>query len=156
MPNYENTIIYKIVCRDTNIKNFYIGHTTNFTRRKCMHKKATTNQNRRDYNRILYETIRNNGGFENWQMVEIKKICCNDKREAEKHEREAIEELKPDLNITCPIRKSEGKINYILKHSKKYKECEAIRDEEEARQNEEKMKILKQFFREVLENATET
>jgi hypothetical protein len=27
--DYSNTIIYKIFCKDTNIKEAYIGHTTN-------------------------------------------------------------------------------------------------------------------------------
>jgi len=32
--DYSNTIIYKIVCRDLNIKECYVGHTTNFTKQK--------------------------------------------------------------------------------------------------------------------------
>jgi hypothetical protein len=32
--NYENTIIYKIVCNNLNINDCYVGHTTDFTRRK--------------------------------------------------------------------------------------------------------------------------
>ena len=37
--NYENAIIYKIVCNDLNIKDLYVGHTTDFIRRKYDHKK---------------------------------------------------------------------------------------------------------------------
>ena len=32
--NYQNTIIYKIRCKDLNIKDVYVGHTTNFIQRK--------------------------------------------------------------------------------------------------------------------------
>ena len=33
--NYSSTIIYKIVCKDLNVKDIYIGHTTNFIKRKA-------------------------------------------------------------------------------------------------------------------------
>ena len=29
--------IYEIVCKDSNVKNIYIGHTTNFTNRRSNH-----------------------------------------------------------------------------------------------------------------------
>ena len=32
--DYSNTYFYKIVCKDTNDLSMYIGHTTNFTKRK--------------------------------------------------------------------------------------------------------------------------
>jgi predicted GIY-YIG superfamily endonuclease len=38
MPNYQNTIIYKIICLDTDVKEFYVGHTTNKKRREKDHK----------------------------------------------------------------------------------------------------------------------
>ena len=31
--DYSKTIIYKIICCDLNIKDCYVGHTTDFTRR---------------------------------------------------------------------------------------------------------------------------
>jgi hypothetical protein len=34
MPNYQNTVIYKIVCNDLSIKDLYVRHTTNFRKRK--------------------------------------------------------------------------------------------------------------------------
>ena len=38
MVNYENSVIYKIVCRDLSIKNNYIGSTTDFRKIKINHK----------------------------------------------------------------------------------------------------------------------
>ncbi len=35
--DYSNTIIYKICCKDENIKDIYIGHTTNFDVRLIAH-----------------------------------------------------------------------------------------------------------------------
>ena len=37
--DYSNTYFYKIVCKDLNVTDCYVGHTLNFTKRKCTHKK---------------------------------------------------------------------------------------------------------------------
>jgi predicted GIY-YIG superfamily endonuclease len=36
--DYANTLIYKIVCNDLNVTECYVGHTTDFTRRKSNHR----------------------------------------------------------------------------------------------------------------------
>ena len=41
--NYQNTIIYKIVCNDLNVKDVYVGNTTDFTKRKWSHKSDCYN-----------------------------------------------------------------------------------------------------------------
>ena len=57
--DYSNTVIYKIYCKDENIKDVYVGHTINFTQRKYSHVKACNNLN----NSVrIYKTIRVNGG----------------------------------------------------------------------------------------------
>lgn len=33
--NYSNTHFYKIVCKNADIKDCYVGHTTDFKRRKA-------------------------------------------------------------------------------------------------------------------------
>ena len=43
--DYSKTIIYKIVCNDTNITDCYVGHTTDITRRKAHHKCSCNNPN---------------------------------------------------------------------------------------------------------------
>ena len=35
--DYSNTIFYKISCKDENIKELYIGHTTNYCSMKGMY-----------------------------------------------------------------------------------------------------------------------
>ena len=42
--NYENTHFYKLCCKDLNIKECYIGHTTDFIRRKAGHKYNCNNE----------------------------------------------------------------------------------------------------------------
>ena len=82
--DYSNTIIYKIVCKDLNIKDLYVGHTTDFKRRKSEHKGNTTNSKGVPYKLKLYEKMRANGGWDNWDMIEIEKFSCIDGNEAKK------------------------------------------------------------------------
>ena len=69
--DYSKTIIYKIVCNDLNVRDKYVGSTTNFTNRKSNHKKCCSNETSRDYNYKVYQMIRLNGGWDNWNMIEI-------------------------------------------------------------------------------------
>ena len=102
--DYSKTIIYKIVCKDVNIKDLYVGHTTNFIKRKHRHKHCCTNQQSTKYNYYVYKFIRENGNWDNWDMIEIEKYNCNDKLEACKRERHWFEELKASLNKQIPSR----------------------------------------------------
>ena len=96
--DYNNTIIYKLVCRNLAIKNCYVGHTTNFTNRKRLHKSGCKT---RQY--YLYQFIQDNGGWDNWDMIEIEKYPCKDVYEASARERHWIEELNAVLNTYSPI-----------------------------------------------------
>ena len=101
--DYSKTLIYKIVCKDTNINDMYIGHTTNWVNRKSLHKMTSINNKYKGYNQFKYEFIRNNGNWENWNMILIEKYPCDNQLEAEKRERYWIDELKPTLNKVRPI-----------------------------------------------------
>ena len=99
--DYSNTIIYKIICKDPNVKDIYVGHTTNFVQRKYHHKYSSYKDNCK-----LYQVIRNNGGWKNWTM-EIVDFCkCNDQYEARKKEQEYFILLNATLNSNEPISKS--------------------------------------------------
>jgi len=96
--DYSNTIIYKICCKDESITDVYVGHTTNFIQRKYAHKIASNNLN----NTLkIYNVIRLNGGWENWDMVEIAKYSCKDSIEARIKEQEHYNIMKACLN-SCP------------------------------------------------------
>ena len=94
--DYSNTIIYKIYCKDENVKNIYVGHTTDFEVRKNSHKNSSKYSNLK-----IYKTIRENGGWDNWDMIEIAKYICKDKCEARIKEQQHYEILCADLN-SCP------------------------------------------------------
>jgi hypothetical protein len=97
--DYSNTIIYKICCKDDTIKDLYIGHTTNFIQRKYLHKHSCNNL---DNTLKIYNVIRCNEGWENWDMVEIAKYSCKDSTEARIKEQEHYDQLKASLNSRPP------------------------------------------------------
>jgi hypothetical protein len=98
--DYSNTIIYKIYCKDKLITDIYVGHTTNFIQRKYSHKICcNSNSNKLK----IYEVIRDNGGWENWEMEEIEKFNCSGSLEARQKEQEYYELLNPTLNSVPPF-----------------------------------------------------
>jgi hypothetical protein len=96
--DYSSTIIYKITCRDPLIKDLYVGHTTNFVQRKHAHKQSCMNEKCVNYKCKLYETIRNNGNWENWKMEIINFFDCKNQYEARKKEQEYFISLNATLN----------------------------------------------------------
>lgn len=100
MPkDYSNTIIYKICCKDKNIKDIYVGHTTNFDVRLVYHKQGSKSITEKSCK--LYKFINQNGGWENWDMIELEKFSCNNLTEARIKEQEYYVKLNPSLN-SCP------------------------------------------------------
>jgi len=69
--DYSKIVIYKIVCNDLNIKDVYVGSTTDFRKRKNAHKTHCCNVDSRDYNLKVYTIIRANGGWCDWTMIKI-------------------------------------------------------------------------------------
>jgi len=119
--NYEKTIMYKIVCDDLTIKDCYVGHTTNMTKRKYKHKTACNNEKNKAHNRKIYKIIRQNGGWSNWSMLLIETFPCKDKHEACKREREIFEELDAKMNMVKPYRTQEEIKLYYQDHKEDYK-----------------------------------
>lgn len=104
MPDYSKCLIYKLCCKDPTIKDIYVGSTCNKNRRKNQHKNACNNPNDHNYNYYVYQFIRENGGFENFDLIMIEEYPCDNKLQKETRERYYIELLKPTLNKTIPTR----------------------------------------------------
>jgi hypothetical protein len=88
MIDYNKTIIYKIVHKENVDSEVYIGHTTDFRKRKNQHKTTcnnnTGNNNHSHYK--VYEYIRNNGGWDAFIMNEVEIYPCSCKNEARQRE----------------------------------------------------------------------
>ena len=93
----SNTHFCKIVCKDLQIGKCYVGPTTNFTKRKNTHKNNCNNMSNKNSNAYLYQFMRENGGFNNFEMVLLETLDCNSRLEALRKERQYIEELNATL-----------------------------------------------------------
>ena len=139
MVNYQNGMIYKLVCNDPDIIDIYIGSTVCFKERKRCHKKACNNPNSKKYNYKVYNFIRDNSGWDNWDMVLVATAPCNSKLELRKIERKYYEKLNPTLNMIFPQRTKE---QYIEANKKKIK----IQTKKYREANKEKIKIKKKEY----------
>ncbi len=101
--DYSNTHFYKIVCKDLDIKDFYIGHTTDFKARNSCHKRVCNNPKSNRHHLPVYKFIRENGGYENFEMVLMETLSLNNSLEARARERELTEQHKPTLNKFKPV-----------------------------------------------------
>ena len=108
--DYSNTIIYKITCKDTGIKDVYVGHTTNFVQRKYAHKQTCINSKSTNHTCKLYTIIRENGGWKNWTMEIVNFFNCNDHYEARIKEQEYFILLNATLNSIEPMPKPKSSI----------------------------------------------
>ena len=92
-------IIYKIVCKDVNVKSCYVGSSSLFSEREKQHKYSCNNN--KLSNVKLYRMINKHGGWNNWSMIKIQSIV-GDQIEARKREQYWFETLGADLNSVCP------------------------------------------------------
>ena len=90
-PNYAQSCIYKLCCKNPLVKEEYVGSTTSFRKRKNQHKTVCTNEKDKRFHCRVYKHIRANGGWENWDMVEVAKVDAIDERDLERIERTYIE-----------------------------------------------------------------
>ena len=119
MVNYSEGLIYKLCCKDPEIKEIYVGSTTNFNRRKQEHKSCCNNANQKAYNFNVYKFIRDSGGWDNWQMVELEKYNATDTRNLHTRERYYLELLGATLNKSVPTR---AKTEYYVENKEKLKQ----------------------------------
>lgn len=131
--DYSKTVIYKLVCNDLNVKEIYVGHTTDFTKRKNHHKHHSIHKSER---LPVYDYIVKNGGWLNWSMVEIEKFPCSDGNEARARERYWIENLNSTLNYVIPYRSE----NEIKLYRKTYREINQDKIKAYLIENKDKIK----------------
>ena len=126
MNKYNNSLVYKIKCLNPEIKEFYVGSTTNFKSRFNAHKSSVTNSLS-----YKYKFIADNGGWSNWDMTVIKRYSCENKQELFNHEKYWICALGAKLNRQMPNRtvKESKMVHYIknreciIKKKKEHFQC---------------------------------
>ena len=70
---YHKSIIYQIVPKSYDIMFSYVGSTTNYNMRKCLHKSDCQNVASPRYNLEVYELMRLHGGWNNFVKIKSSK-----------------------------------------------------------------------------------
>jgi hypothetical protein len=152
--DYSTTVIYKIVCNDLAITDLYIGSTTNFRNRKYSHTQRCNNKNDKKHNLKIYQTIRDNGGWLNWSMLQIEAFPCANGNEARTRERYWYEQLNATLNTLYPIRGQkerydeyyEKNIDNIKEYRKEYKTINKDKIRQQQKDYTEKTKDARHMY----------
>ena len=147
--DYSNTHFYKIVCKDLNIKDCYVGSTLNFVKRRCQHKFSCLHPTDKHHNTPVYEFIRKNGSWENWEMILINTECVANSIEATQRERHYKELLNATLNSQIPSRTRQEWVDtnktVISQKQKEYRELysDTIKNKKKQHYEQNKESILK-------------
>ena len=143
--------IYKICCDDC--PDFvYVGSTKAFRERKKVHKSRVNNENSKSYNQKLYNTIRENGGWDNWRMVILEDLGEVSFTEARIKEEEHRVKLHANLNShRCHTTEEEYKERH-RKQAREYKKNNEEHVKEKTKEyrenNKEKKKEYDKEYRE--------
>ena len=136
--DYSKTIIYRIVCKNPEIKECYVGSTTDFKSRKQQHKICCNCDTSKKHNLNVYLFIRNNGGFENFDILEIEKYKAVDQPDQAKRERYWLEFYNATLNSKIPSRTHK---EYMETHKEYKKEYDKVSKKEYYKKNKEQIKL---------------
>ena len=100
-PKYENTIVYKIKCKDPLVPDFYLGYST-FT---LVHvAKMFEVRCKHDNKWPVCEFVRQHGGFQNWVFERLDSKPCTTSLEARTELRRHFNASPPSLNKQLPTR----------------------------------------------------
>jgi hypothetical protein len=69
--DFSNCYIYHIIKMEV---VHYVGSTSNMNSRKSSHKYKCGTEHNKNYNLDIYKYIRDHGGFDNFQMIPIRKL----------------------------------------------------------------------------------
>ena len=68
-PKFENSVVYKIYCLDSEITDIYVGVTTNLKSKDYHHRKSCTVEGYTECNRYVHQFIKSHGGWENGESL---------------------------------------------------------------------------------------
>ena len=125
--------IYKIVCK-TDASLVYVGSTKNYNSRISIHKYYA-NRNEKDF--LIYQSIRANGGWDNWDCSPVEHLECETRNQAIMREGHYIVELNASLNMAVINHTVELKKESFARASKKYNDAHKEEIKEKRRLKEQ-------------------
>jgi len=121
--------IYRIVSINPELTNCYIGKTSNLHVRIIQHKSDCSNINSHRHNLPIYKYIRENGGFDNFEFINLKDEWLDGAENASTYEQHFFElygGFAQCLNINYPNRKVQvTSLLYYYEHQDHVKKYQA-------------------------------
>lgn len=152
--------VYKLVSNDILVKDFYIGSTDNMRIRKSKHKHHCNNEVGKSYNLRVYQHIRANGGWQNWDLIEVEMLEYDRKPELYARERYHLELLGATLNSLVPNRTQaeyrEDNKEHIKQQQAEWYQNNAEHIKQQKKQyHEDNAEQIKQRHKQYYQNNTE-
>jgi len=146
--------IYKLCCNDPTITDCYVGSTKNEKVRKNGHKTSCNSSSNKNYNLNVYQFIRDNGGWANWNMIRCEEYKFDERAELNARERYWLETLGTTLNKQMPTRTLreyyiDNREELLEKHNEYRKNNRKIlnqKQKEYAEKNKEKLAKYKKEY----------
>lgn len=118
-------IIYLIKHKTDDTKKVYVGSTNNLKKRINIHRHDCNNEKRKNYNYKLYQYLRENGGFNQYEFIILECYVCNFEHELLCKEDDYIKMYPNNLNqLRAYLTRQEykkkilNKKKYIMKNIK--------------------------------------
>ena len=92
----RDAYFYMLFCVEYN--GLYIGSTWNLDERMTGHKSVCNNPNVDNHNLQVYQAIRANGGWDQWEVMEIDFVPDLTRKERKEHEQYLIDSYGANLN----------------------------------------------------------
>lgn len=127
---------YIIYCKDENIPDCYVGSTINLDNRKREHRKNCKYEKTKQRNYYVYQFIRENGGFDNWEFGILGIHSFDNRIDALIREQYYIESYDAKLNTKKAIN-IDSKELQIKKKYHNNKEKESLRKKKFYKENKE-------------------
>jgi len=137
---FKNTIfglIYIIKHKTDDTKKVYVGSTINLKERIWKHKSSCNNEKNKNYNNKIYQYLRENGGFIQYEFIILEFYVCNFKHELLCKEDDYIKMYDNNLNqLRAYLTDEEHKMKNNEK-SKKYYDDNKEKIKEEYNENKD-------------------
>lgn len=146
--DFSKCIIYHFVCHDISITDSYVGHTTDFRKRKNSHKSVCCNETNKNYNLKLYRNIRATGGWSNWTMTPLEQYPCENDIQARIREQYWMDKLQAKMNKHKAFTTEEERSGYFKEYREKHKEEIAEKGKIYYEENKDKIKEYQKQYNE--------
>jgi hypothetical protein len=137
MQNTANEITIYIIQHIEKTELIYIGSTKNYRKRKNDHKRCSI-----DSIVKLYVMIRENGGWDMFEIRPIKLVSCNNSMEAKIEEEKCRIEYKANMNSVKAYSSKEEKLEACRKYNKDHYE-EIYENKKQYRESNKEIIALK-------------